>query len=284
MPRRERVTVTIRDDLLRSLDRLVDDDRIRNRSHALEYVLSRALGNGPTQAVILASGQGVNMRPFTYEVPKPLIPVHGKPLLQHTIERLRDAGFRDIIITVSHLAEKIEEYFRDGSAFGVSIHYVRERRPHGTGWSLWEARQHLTTSPFLLWYGDVLLDVDITELVHTHQSTNAAAATLVLSPVFDPSAYGAVKLRGTKIVEFEEKPKVSPHVSHLVFSGCALLHQRVFDYFPKRKSKESLSLENDIFPRLIGEGVLHGYPTTGQWFDVSTPEIYEQVLKQWKVD
>lgn len=282
MPRRERVTVTLRDDLLRSLDRLVDSDRIRNRSHALEYVLSRALGSGPTQAVILASGKGVNMRPFTYETPKPLIPVQGKPILEHTIERLREAGFRDITITVSHLADKIIDYFKDGASLGVSITYVKEKKTLGTGWSLREARKHLKTSPFLLWYGDVLLDVDMNELVQVHQGTDAAIATLVLSPVFDPSAYGAVKLRGSKIVDFEEKPEISPSVSHLIFSGCAVLDQKIFDYFPSRKPKQGLSLENDVFPKLVSEGVLHGYPASGQWFDVSTPEIYEQVLKHWK--
>lgn len=282
MSRRERVTVTIREDLLRSLDRLVDSDKIRNRSHALEYLLSRALGTGPTQAVILASGEGVKMRPFSYEIPKCLIPVQGKPILEHTIERLRDHGFRDIIITVGHLAEKIEGHFGDGSQLGVSITYVHEKKRHGTGWSLKQVEKHIKTPTFLLWYGDVLLDIDVTELVQMHQSTKSAIGTLVLSPVFDPSAYGAVKLRGTKVVEFEEKPRISPSVSHLVFSGCAVLNQHIFEYFPERLKRGGLSLENDIFPQLIEKGVLHGYPIEGQWFDVSTPEIYEQVLKQWR--
>lgn len=283
MARRERVTITVREDLLRSLDRLVDNDKIRNRSHAVEYLLSRALGGGPTQAVILASGEGVKMRPFSYEIPKCLIPVQGKPILEHTIERLREHGFRDIIITVSHLAKKIEDYFGDGSKFGVTITYVHEKKLHGTGWSLKEASKHVKTDTFMLWYGDVLMDLDITELVQMHQSVNTAIATLVLSPVFDPSPYGAVKLRGSRIVDFEEKPTVSPSVSHLVFSGGAVFNRAIFDYLPTRTPKNGISLENTVFPQLIDQGVLHGYPIEGQWFDVSTPEIYEQVLKQWQV-
>lgn len=281
MARRSRVTVTVREDLLRALDNLIDAEQIRNRSHALEYVLSRTLGTDSTQAVILASGQGVKMRPFTYEVPKPLIPVHGQPLLEHTIVLLKTHGFREIIITVSHLADKIEQYFGDGSKFGVRLQYVREKQPAGTGMSLWRTKEKLYSSPFLLVYGDVLLDLDITELKAAHQANKTAAATIALASVIDPSAYGSVRLRGTRVVDFSEKPAGAPGTSHLVFAGCALVEQRVFDWFPDKKRGE-LSLEHDIFPRLIEQEELHGYPFEGQWFDVSTPEIYERVLKEWQ--
>src|SRR5687767_14754086 len=105
MAQRERVTVTIRNDLLRGLDRMIDHQRIRNRSHALEVVLSRTLATETKQAVILASGEGTKMRPFTYEIPKPLIPVNGRPLLEYGIELLHHYGINDIIITISHLAD-----------------------------------------------------------------------------------------------------------------------------------------------------------------------------------
>jgi len=281
MSQRERITITIRKELLRSLDRTVDHQRIRNRSHAFEVLLSRLLGTETKQAVILASGRGVKMRPFTYEIPKPLIPVSGRPLLEHSIDLLRQHGITNIIITVSHLAHKIQDHFQDGSKFGVAITYVKERRPTGTGGALQATQSHLEAAPFLMLYGDVLLDLDLTEFLQTHQNIKAAAATIALTSVADPSAYGAVKLRGTRVVEFSEKPTISRDVSRLVFAGVAAFNPAVFSFFPGGK-RTSLSLEQDIFPQLIDQGRLYGYPFEGQWFDVSTTEVYDQVLKQWQ--
>lgn len=280
MPQRERITVTIRQDLLRGLDRMIDSQRIRNRSHALEVVLSRSLTASTSQAVILASGEGVKMRPFTYEIPKPLIPVNGRPLLEHSISALRNYGIKKIIITVSHLAEKIVDHFGDGSRFGVRITYVREKKPSGTGGALRGAQSYLDQTPFLVLYGDVLLDMDFSEFMLTHSETKTASGTLALTSVADPSSFGAVRLRGNKIVSFSEKPAARYDVSRLVFAGCAAFNHDVFDYLPKKKTP--LRLEQDVFPHLIKEEKLYGYPFEGQWFDVSTPEAYEKVLKNWK--
>lgn len=279
MPTRERITVTIRQDLLRSLDRMIDHQRIRNRSHALEVVLGRTLSTEARQAVVLASGEGINMRPFTYEIPKPLIPVNGRPLLEYGISMLRRYGISDIVMTISHLAHKIEDYFGDGSKFGVNISYVREKAPSGTGGALRAAQHELDNAPFIMLYGDVLLGLDLSEFLQAHQNMKAAVGTLALTSVADPSAYGAVKLRGTRVVEFSEKPVISSDVSRLVFAGCAAFDPSVFSFLDKKHGK--LSLERDVFPELIQQGRLYGYPFEGQWFDVSTPDVYDQVLKQW---
>ncbi len=280
---RTRITVTIRRDLLRSLDEMIDGEKLRNRSHALEYVLSKSFRSNSTQAVILASGRGVSLRPFTYEVPKPLIPVHGKPLLEYTIENLRTHGFQEIIITVSHLANKIQEYFGDGTRFGVRIKYIKEKRLTGTAGALRSAAAYIKKSPFLLMYGDVLMDVDVTDLLESHQAMGGSWATLALSSVADPSAYGAVKMRGSRVVEFKEKPELKPGVSHLVFAGCAVVDKKVIGLIPKGEGeKKRYALEKDVFPKLAERNVLSGYPFAGQWFDVSTPEIYDQVLKSWE--
>lgn len=280
MSQRERVTVTIRRDLLRTLDQLIDHQRIRNRSHALEVTLTRALATSETrQAVILASGQGVNMRPFTYEIPKPLIPVNGRPLLEHGIALLQRHGITEIVITVSHLADKIKNHFHDGSRFGVHIRYVDERKPTGTAGALRAAHEYLEEAPFVLLYGDVLLDMDIVDFLQTHLSTKAALGTLAVTSVADPSAYGAIRLRGTRVVKFSEKPPIDSEVSRLVFAGCGIFGPTIFSYLPKRQRE--VSLERDVFPQLIKEGRLFGYPFEGQWFDVSTPEVYERALKQW---
>jgi len=280
MPQRNRITITIRQDLLRRLDATVDFQRIRNRSHALEVLLARAFSKEVQQAVILASGEGVKMRPFTYEIPKPLIPVNGRPLLEHGVELLKRNGITTIYITVSHLGEKIKKHFGDGSGMGVTIKYVEEKKPTGTGGALLAARRQLADAPFVMLYGDVLLDLDLSEFLQAHQNTKAAIGTIGLTSVADPSAYGAVKLRGTRVVDFLEKPPVGRDVSHMVFAGAAVFEPTVFNYVSKNR-KKILSLEKDIFPQLISQGRLYGYPFEGQWFDVSTPEAYEKVLKDW---
>lgn len=282
MPHRERITITIRQDLLNQLDQTIDHQRVRNRSHAFEVVLSRAFAQQTKQAVILASGEGTKMRPFTYEIPKPLIPVSGRPLLEYTIDSLRQHGITSIIITVSHLGEKIRAHFGNGEKFGVHITYVQEPKPSGTAGALLAARHALHNAPFLMLYGDVLLDLDLAEFLHDHQQKKAALATLALTSVADPSTFGAVKMRGQRVVEFSEKPAVNSQVSRLVFAGAAVFNHAVFEFFPKLKRGRALSLEKDIFPRLISEGRLYGYPFAGQWFDVSTPETYELVLKEWR--
>jgi NDP-sugar pyrophosphorylase family protein len=280
MPQRQRITITIRNDLLQRLDHTIDHQRIRNRSHALEVLLARLLSTETRQAVVLASGQGIQMRPFSYEIPKPLIPVGSRPLLEYGIGLLRRHGITDILLTVSHLAPKIEQHFGDGSKFGVNIRYVREKRLSGTGGALNSAQKFLADAPFIVLYGDVLLDLDLTEFLQAHQHTKAAVGTLGLTSVADPSAYGAVKLRGTRVVEFSEKPLVSSSVSRLVFAGVAAFNPEVFSFLPRKQ--KIFSLERDIFPELINQGRLYGYPFEGQWFDVSTPEVYERALKQWQ--
>jgi len=279
MSKRERITVTIKEDLLHGLDGMVDHQRIRNRSHALEVVLTRILSSETKQAVILASGEGVKMRPFSYEIPKPLIPVNDRPLLEYGIELLHEHGISNIIITVGHRGDKIKKHFGDGSKFGVKIRYVQEKKLSGTGGALRAAQRLLDNAPFIMLYGDVLLDCDLTEFMQSHQNSKAAIGTLALTSVADPSAFGAVRLRGTRVVEFSEKPVISNSVSRLVFAGCAAFDSSVFSFLKKRGH---LSLEKDVFPKMIDEGRLYGYPFEGQWFDVSTPEIYEQVLKQWQ--
>lgn len=282
MPQRERITITLRQDLLNRVDQTIDRQHVRNRSHAFEVLLSRLFQNQTHQAVILASGEGVNLRPFTYEIPKPLIPVNGRPLLEYTIELLRQHDITSIIITVSHLAKKIEQHFGDGSNFGVKITYVHEKKPSGTGGALLAAKAKLQTSPFLMVYGDVIMDLDVTEFIQHHQQQKAALGTLALTSVADPSTYGAVKLRGNRVITFSEKPAVSNDVSRLVFAGTGIFETSLFDFFPHKKSGQ-LSLEKDVFPALINAGRLYGYPFEGQWFDISTPESYEQALKQWRV-
>src|SRR3989344_6646984 len=126
----ERVTITLKHDMLKRLDKTVDRRNVRNRSHAIEILLSRALSRTDMDtALILAGGEGVNLRPITYEIPKPLIPINGRPILEHQIRMLKKYDIRNLVISVGHMKEKVMEHFGNGSNFGVSIEYITENKP-----------------------------------------------------------------------------------------------------------------------------------------------------------
>lgn len=275
---RERLTITLRKDLIKQVDRVIDQVRIRNRSHAIEYLLSKALGPRVSKAFILAGGKGLKMRPFTYEMPKPMIPVKNRPILEHIISTLREYNIRDIIISIDYLGEKIKEYFGDGSKFGVKITYVETSKPIGTAAPLLKAKKYLNNSPFLMWHGDVLADINLDDLFNFHES-HKKQVTMAMTSVEDPSAYGAVKLRGNEVVDFQEKIGRGPEVSRLINAGIYIMDSKIIDYIPK---KEKSLLEKDVLPNLVKKRQLYGYVFEGQWFDISTPKIYERALKEWR--
>lgn len=274
---RTRLTITLRKDIFSQLDSIIDGEKIRNRSHAIEYILSQHLGPKIHHALILAGGQGVKMRPFTYEMPKPMIPVKGRPILQHIIKSIRDAGITDVIIVIDkQLGGNIQKFFGDGSNFGVNITYIVEKERAGTAGAIRLAKDKLT-EPFLLYYSDVLAEIDLLAFMEFHKSASSVmSAALNATDKF--SDYGVVKLQGNTIVDFVEKPRKNDTFG-LVNAGIFLAEPEIFDYLP---AKTPASLENEVLPQLARRGQLSGYPFSGKWFDISTPEIYERVLKEWQ--
>lgn len=279
MPK-ERLTITLDNTTLRRLDQLIDGVDIRNRSHAIETILSAELKPTLHTALILGAGEGVNLRPFTYELPKPLIPVQGKPLLDHTLALLKRYGITDITITLGHLGEKIAEQYDDGSKIDCTISYSDEPRLLGTAGGMVRARAHVEDAPFLLMYGDVLVDIDLTAFTEFFLQSKALGA-IALTSVSDPSIYGAVKMEGNTVVSFTEKPEAGTRASRLVSTGVFAFRPEIFSLLPAVSPQEPLSLEQDVFPRLIEERALVGYPFSGQWFDITDPHEYERALKEW---
>lgn len=275
---RERLTITLRKDLIKQIDNAMDGVKLRNRSHTIEYYLTKALGPGVNRVMILAGGEGVKMRPFTYEMPKCMIPVKGKPLLEHIIQLVRDQGIKEIILSIDYLGEKIRDYFGDGSKLGVKINYIEANSPTGTAQPLAKAKNPVGKEPFILLHGDVLADINLLDLFDFHQS-HKDLITIALTSVADPSAYGAVKLQGDTIVDFQEKIGKGPEVSRLINAGIYVINPKLIDYIPKTPKS---FLEKDVLPQLVKKGHVRGYVFDGLWFDVSTPEVYERVLKEWK--
>lgn len=273
---RDRLTITLSKAILAKVDALIDGTKIRNRSHAIEYLITQTLSPKVRQAVVLAGGAGLNMRPYTFEMPKGLFPVGGKPILEHIVELLASADIRDIIFSIGHLGEKIRDHFGDGKKFGVHITYVSEDSQMGTGGALVLAKRHITSDTFLVVHGDVLIDMNLSDFIGFHKEHDMVA-TIALTSVVDPSSYGGVTLHGTKITQFTEKPQKGKQTSQLINCGLYLFNNTIFEYIPDTGS----SRLEDIFPRLAAEKQLAGFLFAGHWIDIGTPASYEKAIREW---
>ncbi|MBU1975066.1 MAG: nucleotidyltransferase family protein [Nanoarchaeota archaeon] len=274
---KERATFTIEKSILEKIDNLIDGSSVKNRSHAVELMLLKALGDSsPKIAVILAGGKGTRLKPITHEIPKPLVLVQGKPVLEYNIELMRMYDIRNIIISIGYRGDKIKEYFGDGRKLGVNITYVEEKEPLGTAGPL-KLAEHLLTDSFVLCNGDELKDINLHEMFNFHKD-NKARGTIALTTVEDPSRYGVANLEGNKILDFIEKPTPGNAPSNLINSGLYILEPETI----KLVKNTPCSIEKDIFPILAERGNLFGYPFSGQWFDTGTLERYENAIKNWK--
>ncbi len=275
---KERVTLTLDSDLLKEIDRKVDGLKIKNRSHAIELMLMQVIGKSiPKTALILAGGKGVRLQPFTYEIPKPLMLVHDRTLLEHAFDLFKRHNIKNVILSIGYKGEKIKETIGNGRKFGVNVNYVEESKPMGTGGAI-KLASPLLTDTFICCNADELKDLDLMDMYLFHKENNAMV-TIALTSVEDPSMYGVARLQGNRILEFVEKPKKENAPSNLINSGLYIMEPDVLDYIPAGREA---SLEKEVFPRLAKEGRLFGYPFSGQWYNTGTMELYDEAIKKWK--
>jgi len=275
---KERITITLEEDIIKQLDKRIDGKQIKNRSQEIAAILEEGLGISiPSKAVILAGGKGTRLRPLTLTTPKALVDVNGKNLTEWLFELLRKYNVRDVILSVGYLADKIRDYFTDGSKFGMNVDYVEEKTPLGTAGPLRLAKDKLTDS-FICSNGDELKCINIARMYRLHKRKNALA-TIALTSVEDPSQYGVARLDGSRILEFVEKPKKENAPSNLINSGFYIIEPEVIEMIPKNKF---CMLEKDVFPQLAKEGKLRGFPFSGQWMDTGSMERLERARKIWK--
>ncbi|MBI4016564.1 MAG: nucleotidyltransferase family protein [Candidatus Aenigmarchaeota archaeon] len=230
------------------------------------------------QAVILCGGKGTRLRPVTYEMPKSLITVQGKSLIEHLLDLFKKHDIRNILLSVGYKKEKIIQYFGSGEKFGVHISYIEETEdnPLGTAGPLKKAK-HLIDDTFIVTNGDELKDINLKDMCELHDS-NKAQTTIALTKVEDPSQYGVVELNNSRILRFVEKPPREQAPSNLINSGLYILEREIINLIPEGFSM----LEKDVFPKLAQDGHLHGYQFSGQWFDTGTFERWENAILNWK--
>jgi mannose-1-phosphate guanylyltransferase len=220
------------------------------------------------QALILAGGEGTRLRPLTYTVPKPVLPLVGRPHLAYVIDWLVRHGVDDVIVSCGHLAESMRSALAELEP-GVEIRYAEEPDARGTAGAIRFA-QDLLGDRFLVLNGDVLCDLDLTALIEQHDRTGARA-TIALYPVEDPFGYGLVHRHDDgEITEFLEKPDRGQIDTDEINAGAYLLERSVLDRIP---ADRAVSIEREVFPELIGDG-LYGIRLKGYWIDIGTPERF----------
>ncbi len=222
------------------------------------------------QALILAGGEGTRLRPLTSTIPKPVVPLVGRPFIVYMLEWLRCHGIDDVILGCGFMAGQVRAVLGDGSGLGIRLRYLEEPGPLGTGGAL-KFAEDLLDERFFMLNGDVLADLDLTAQLRAHERTGARA-TLALVPVDDPSAYGLVRLGSDGAVSaFVEKPGPEQTGTNLINAGAYILERSVLEGMPPAGT--NVSIERDVFPMLVGRG-LHGYECSGYWLDIGTPARY----------
>ena len=223
------------------------------------------------KAVVMAGGEGSRLRPLTSNMPKPLVPVAGRPIMEHILLHLRRHQLRDVVATVQYLGAQIRNYFGDGSEQGVALTYSVEDSPLGTAGSVMLARQQLNET-FVVISGDSLTDIDLGAAARFHRERKALA-TIVLKPVPNPLEYGVVVVdEGGAVQRFIEKPSWGEVISDLANTGIYILDPAVFDFF---RPGEVTDWSGDVFPRLLKEGErVFGWMADGYWEDVGSHAAY----------
>jgi mannose-1-phosphate guanylyltransferase len=222
------------------------------------------------QAVILVGGEGTRLRPLTSTVPKPVVPLVDRPFIAYMLEWLKRHDVDDVIMSCGFLATSVRNVLGDGSAYGIRLRFVEEPEPRGTAGALKYAEEFLAER-FLMLNGDVLTDMNLSDQVAQHEATGAVG-TLALVPVADPSAYGLVRINEDNSVKgFLEKPSADQIDTNLISAGAYVLERSVLDMIEPGKN---VSIEREIWPRLVGNG-LYAFPhQQAYWLDIGTPETY----------
>jgi len=230
------------------------------------------------KALILAGGFGTRLRPLSCTRPKTLVPIVNKPLLQWTFERLGKNNITEAILAVNYQTEVYIKQYKIPKN-GLKIKYSRDplRTPLGTGGPIKKAEKLIGHgSPFLVLNGDIFADVNYTEILKKHKEEKAVA-TIALHQVEDPSRYGVAELaEDNRIKRFIEKPRRETAPTNLINAGVYALSPKIFDYIPKGRA---VSIEREVFPKLVDEGTLYGHVFDGLWLDIGKTEEYLQLNK-----
>lgn len=220
------------------------------------------------QVVVLAGGFGTRLRPWTYEIPKPILPMLDKTLLEHVVEVVPSDKVDEVVVAGGYKVDDIEAYFKEADV-SYDVRIVRETEPLGTGGALGNCRD-VVSGQFVCLNGDIVSSLDMQVGLDLHQK-NGGIGTLALWEVEDPTRFGIVGLDDEqRITQFKEKPAPEEVFSNLINAGSYLFKDDIFDYIPSGRS----SLEREVFPVLAEERKLNGFSFDGYFIDAGTPKSW----------
>jgi mannose-1-phosphate guanylyltransferase len=242
------------------------------------------------KAMILAAGKGTRVRPITYTTPKPMIPILQKPVMEFLLELLRQHGFDEIMVNVSHLANEIENYFRDGQRFGVQIAYsfegnivdgelVGQALGSAGGMRRIQDFYPFFDDTFIVLCGDALIDLDLTKAVQWHREKGAIATIVMKSvPRDQVSSYGIVVTdEEGRVKAFQEKPAVEEALSTNISTGIYIFEPEIFNYIP---SGVEYDIGGQLFPNLVDVGApFYGVSMDFEWVDIGKVPDYWQAIR-----
>jgi len=226
------------------------------------------------KGLILAGGKGTRLRPLTINTPKPVVPVANSPFLLYQIDLMRSGGIGEIILSLSYQPRKIEDLLKDGADYGVWIRYAVEGTPLGTGGAFKNAEEHIDSTT-VVFNGDILTSLNLGAVIAKHRE-NKAVATIVLTRVDNPSAYGLVETNADGWIQrFIEKPGPDEITCNTINAGIYVLEPSVLRYMPKG---EAYSFERGLFPTLLEQKEpVWAYISDRYWIDIGTPRKYLEV-------
>jgi NDP-sugar pyrophosphorylase family protein len=223
------------------------------------------------KAVILVGGPGTRLQPLTFIVPKSLVPVLNRPVMEHMLAYLKQFGVEDIILTLNYLPDAIRSHFGDGQDFGVRLAYCMEKEPLGTAGAVKNAATYLDGA-FIVLNGDIFTEMNLAEMYAFHKK-NRSKATIALTWVDNPSAFGVVETdKNYQVKRFIEKPPPGTAATNWINAGTYILEPEVLDYIPR---DQHYMFERGLFPNLLDAGEpVFGYPYRGYWLDMGTLAQY----------
>lgn len=234
------------------------------------------------KGVILAGGKGTRLHPITLEIPKPLLPIRKKPIINYLVDLFIEQGIKDISVVIDKSFKEEFSWWQKryypstGSGRGPKIKFLKEEKPLGTFGGLWYLKEWIKNSPFFFTNGDELKKIDLEKMAQFHQKL-PVLGTIALVKVPNPQDYGVVTCQKGFVQNFLEKPKNPP--SHYINSGLYLFSPEIFKSHPGPKFT---MVETDIFPKLAKEKKLAGFKFKGSWTDCGTFVRYENAIKNWQ--
>jgi NDP-sugar pyrophosphorylase family protein len=271
---KKRVSLSIDSEIIKEIDSIVDGIEIRSRSDAIEKILKKHLLDRKS-AVILAGGEPENLIVGGLNVYRPLVSIGKKKLIEDVVLKCREAGFTNIII-IAHtvLISKLYEVLGNGEKYGVNINYVEEKKNLGSAKTLELAKKFLRND-FLFLPCDSYFDFDLRNLFEFHNSHTGVVTIGVHTRTSYDWRRGILEMDGYNIINIEEKPKVPK--THLAGIFIGFMKFDIFNYIPP--GEVVWSLQDNVFPKLVEERKLIGYPIAGEWVNIHTKEDLNNLLK-----